>query len=63
MVLVEVLHCVRHLSVLESSANEIFMSFNTKKTVCMAFNPMVNDLKLSVILSLCLIWQVAISFK
>lgn len=27
------------LNVLESSAHEIFMSFNTKKTVCMVFNP------------------------
>ena len=27
------------LNVVESSANEICMSFNTKKTVCMVFNP------------------------
>jgi len=27
------------LNVIESSANEICMSFNTKKTVCMVFNP------------------------
>jgi len=51
------------LNVLEFSANEIFMSFSTKKTVAYAwFLTLVNDIKLSVIPSLCSVWQVAISY-
>jgi len=33
------LQSLLNLGLLESSANEIFMSFSTKKTICMVFNP------------------------